>query len=86
MAGKDNPKTGGRKKGASNKVTKDVKEMILAALDKKGGVEYLQQQADDNPVAFLTLVGKVLPLTVKGDLNMKHMVKVIDLSGSDGDD
>jgi hypothetical protein len=29
-----------------------------------GGVEYLKQQAVDNPTAFLTLIGKVLPLQV----------------------
>jgi hypothetical protein len=48
-------------------VTGDLKEMILTALDKKGGVNYLMQQADANPNAFLTLVGKVLPMTVAGD-------------------
>jgi hypothetical protein len=60
-------KTGGRTKGTPNKVTGDLKEMILTALDKKGGVNYLMQQADANPNAFLTLVGKVLPMTVAGD-------------------
>ena len=34
-------KTGGRKKGVTNKTTKAVKEMILAALDEVGGQEYL---------------------------------------------
>jgi len=60
-------KTGGRKKGAPNKLSGQVKEMILAALDEEGGVTYLRQQARDNPTAFLTLVGKVLPLTLAGD-------------------
>lgn len=60
-------KTGGRRKGTPNKLTGDLKEMILSALDQKGGVSYLMKQADDNPNAFLTLVGKVLPMTVAGD-------------------
>jgi hypothetical protein len=51
-----------------------VKEMIVEALHNKGGVEYLERQAEANPTAFLTLVGKVLPLQVAGDLN--HEVKV----------
>ncbi len=55
----------GRKKGVPNKVTKAVKEMILAALDKAGGEDYLVEQSEKNPTAFLTLVGKVLPLDVK---------------------
>jgi hypothetical protein len=58
----------GRPKGAQNKVTKELKEMILSALDGAGGVEYLQARAQDprTASAFLTLVGKVLPMTVHG--------------------
>ena len=50
-----------------NKTTAAVKDMILQALSNKGGVEYLERQADENPTAFMTLVGKVLPLQVAGD-------------------
>lgn len=56
----------GRPKGAVNKNTQALKDMILGALDNKGGVAYLEKQADENPTAFLTLVGKVLPMTVQG--------------------
>ena len=56
----------GRPKGAANKMTRELKEMILEALEKAGGVEYLVRQADEKPVAFLGLVGKVLPLQVTG--------------------
>ncbi len=58
----------GRPKGAQNKVTKELKEMILTALDGVGGVEYLEKRANDprTASAFLTLVGKVLPMTVQG--------------------
>ncbi len=57
----------GRKKGVPNKLTSDVKAMILEALSKAGGVDYLLAAALTNPTAFMTLVGKVLPLTVSGD-------------------
>lgn len=67
MAGKGRPKTGGRAKGTTNKLTADVKAMVLQALDQAGGVKYLHTQALTNPNAFMTLVGKVLPLTVAGD-------------------
>lgn len=67
MAGKGRPKTGGRQKGTTNKLTADVKAMVLEALDKAGGVSYLLTQAQSNPNAFLTLVGKVLPMTLAGD-------------------
>lgn len=67
MAGKGKPKTGGRQKGTTNKLTGDVKAMVLEALDKAGGVNYLIGQASTNPNAFMALVGKVLPLTLAGD-------------------
>jgi hypothetical protein len=57
----------GRPKGSPNKMQAAIKEMIVQALENKGGVEYLERQADANPTAFLTLVGKVLPLQVSGD-------------------
>lgn len=62
------PKTGGRKAGTPNKVTKELKEMILAALDQAGGVDYLYQQALETPGPFLALIGKVLPTTIKGEI------------------
>lgn len=56
----------GRKKGVPNKLTGDVKAMILAALDEAGGKDYLVKQSADNPTAFMTLVGKVLPMQLTG--------------------
>jgi hypothetical protein len=58
----------GRPKGVPNKLTGEVKTMILEALESAGGVEYLTERAQDprTASAFLTLVGKVLPLQVTG--------------------
>ena len=57
----------GRPAGSQNKITKALKDMILGALDDAGGQAYLQRQADENPNAFLALIGKVLPMQVTGD-------------------
>lgn len=62
--GKGNP---GKPKGALNKNTKALKDMILQALDNAGGVDYLIRQAEANPTAFMGLIGKVLPTTLVGD-------------------
>lgn len=70
-SGKPGP---GRPKGSLNKTTKAIKEMVVEALDRAGGVDYLLLQSVDNPTAFLTLVGKTLPLQVAGEL--EHNVKV----------
>ena len=63
--GKGNP---GKPKGAVNKLTKELKEMILEALDNAGGVDYLTERAQDPKTAsaFITLIGKTLPMTVRG--------------------
>lgn len=57
----------GRPKGVPNKNTTALKDMILGALAKVGGEDYLKRQAEENPGPFLTLVGKVLPLQLTGD-------------------
>ena len=58
----------GRKKGVPNKIPASVKEMILAALDAVGGQRYLEDQAKQNPQAFMSLLGRILPSEVKGEL------------------
>jgi hypothetical protein len=70
MAGTGQPRTGGgSRKGRPNKITAAVKDMIVSALNEVGGVEYLVRQAEENPSAFMTLVGKVLPLQLTGGPN-----------------
>lgn len=83
MAGKKpgSPKTGGRKKGTPNKLTADVKGMILEALHEAGGVSYLLQQSESNPTAFLTLVGKVLPKEMTGKDGDPLFPRCIELVG-----
>ena len=57
----------GRPKGAVNKNTAALKDMILGALEKVGGEQYLARQANENPGPFMTLIGKVLPMQVTGE-------------------
>lgn len=60
----------GKPKGAANKVTADLKAMILGALHSHpdgGGQGYLEEQMKANPTAFMTLLGKVLPTTLSND-------------------
>jgi len=62
----------GRPKGVPNKNTTLLKDAILKAATQAGGgedglVQYLQDQAKDNPGPFLALLGKVLPMQVVGE-------------------
>ena len=65
---KGTPKTGGRKRGTPNKISGALKEAILEAAEQAGGehgtVGYLVVQAHANPTAFMSLLGKVLPMTI----------------------
>jgi hypothetical protein len=79
---KGEPRRGGRKKGTVNKVTREVKEMVLEALDKAGGVKYLTRQAHTNPRAFLALLSRIIPLQVKmqGEVNQTYTLDPTKLS------
>lgn len=67
--GDPKPPNSGRKRGQPNKNTAALRDMILMALDKQpgGGVKYLAKQAVEQPVAFMGLLGKVLPTQLAGD-------------------
>jgi hypothetical protein len=60
-------KTGGRVAGVPNKYNASIKEMIVGALSDVGGRKYLAERAIDQPVAFMGLIGRVLPLQVTGE-------------------
>ena len=70
--------TGGRQKGATNKTTAELKEMILGALSEVGGQAYLVQQALDNPNAFMTLVGKVVPRDLNAAVDVAATIKFVN--------
>ena len=61
------PKSPGRPKGSLSSSTRTVKEMVEMALKASGGARYLQNQAIENPQAFLALVGKLIPKAIVGD-------------------
>ena len=53
---------GGSRKGCPNKISGRVKEMVEGALQDLGGRAWLKKQAERNPVAFMALLGRVMPL------------------------
>jgi hypothetical protein len=68
---KPGERRGGRRAGTPNKVTKELRVMVLEALDRAGGVAYLTKQAHANPTAFLSLVGKLLPREIQPEENRR---------------
>jgi hypothetical protein len=74
--------TGGSRKGKTNRNTALLKDMILEAVDRAGGADYLLTQASENPAAFMTLIGKVLPMQVTGaDGDAVQVVTTVRLVG-----
>ena len=76
-------KHGGRQKGTPNKRTAQLKDAILAAAEAEGGEEgltgYLRTLARNEPSAFATLLGKVLPLTLASDPENPYQITEIHL-------
>lgn len=90
---KGSPKTGGRAKGTPNKMTTQLKEMILEAAELAGNdmggdggtVQYLRTQATLQPAAFMSLLGRVLPMQIAGDEdNPIVTITRIELVAADG--
>ena len=64
----------GRLPGTTNKTTRDLREMILASLDKAGGLEYLVKQSEANPGPYMALLAKVLPKEVSATVDMRAYI------------
>lgn len=58
-------KTGGRQAGTPNKISGVLKDTVLQALANVGGVTYLEEVARAHPVAFVGLIGRIIPVQVK---------------------
>lgn len=81
---KPGERRGGRKKGVPNKITATVKEAIEKAFEGVGGHKYLMEQAKQNPTAFMTLLGKVLPTQITGAGG--GPIQTVDLTKASDDD
>lgn len=51
----------GQNKGSPNKVTKTLKEALLASFETLGGEAWLVQLAESDPKAYASLLGRLVP-------------------------
>lgn len=81
---KPGERRGGRKAGTPNKLTRTIKEAIEAAFDEVGGPKYLARMANEQPAAFMTLLGKVLPTQVDAKVDMQpgYLFKIETVEGN----
>jgi hypothetical protein len=75
----------GKTSGVPNEATALLKDAVLKAAETAGGgepdglVNYLVAQAKQNPVAFMTLLGEVLPTQVSGEGDGNIIVEIVSL-------
>lgn len=79
-------KTGGRKKGDKNHITRELGAMIDGALSQLGGQDWLVKTANDEPVAFLALLGKRLPKDLRLGGGLKLKVELVPVERRRTDD
>ena len=75
---------GGRPKGSQNKTTRIIKDAVLDSFDRLGRCEYLVKLANgtaSDRAAYMTLLGRVLPNVIEGDVDHKVRVELGWLSG-----
>lgn len=69
---------GGRQAGTPN-VLPDLRAITLKALMKAGGVDYLVRQSEENPLGFMSLLGRVMPreshVELSGEVKMRQEVR-----------
>jgi hypothetical protein len=70
----------GRPVGAKGKFSRTIKEQMLKALDKLGGVDYLVRLGNEQPAVFGSLLGRIIPMEVVG-ANGGPLVVSWDMSG-----
>ena len=61
---------------AKKLITDEIKDGILAAFEKAGGVEYLVEIARHDPRTFCMLLAKVIPNEIKADITNSHMINL----------
>jgi hypothetical protein len=62
-------------------LTTEIRTMLLRALDEEGGVEYLRWASRNQPGAFLSLLGKLVPSEVKASVEGLPPPNIVVVSG-----
>lgn len=79
---KGHKKVGGRQKGTKNKITNDLRQAIINALDTAGGEKWFVALAKSDKKSFAQLVGRCVPTRHVGDddgpIKIMHMTDKLE--------
>ena len=79
---KENPRPGpGRPKGSRNKFTEELKQAILDAVNNahdEGLFGFVRDTAVETPTAALALLGRLIPVSMGGAVDLNLTVRHID--------
>ena len=73
----------GRPRGSRNKFGEELKQVILDAFHNahpEGLFGFLRDAGKDTPTAAMSLIGRLLPMTLAGDKNAPLTVNVLTLN------
>lgn len=71
-------KTGGRRRGSQNHLTRSVKDAVLRAFEAVGGGAcYLEKVAREDPKTFVALLGRVIPHQIEGTEGAPVVIQVV---------
>lgn len=79
------PKSGGKDKGTKHKKTLKISEMIKAALEEQGGVDYLSWLARRYPPQFVQLVAHVARLQETSNEEEKNKIVPVPVVAAPAD-
>jgi hypothetical protein len=75
---KGHKKVGGRKRGSTNVKTAAVKDALVEAFDKMGGVKSLVAWGEKNPGQFYAIWSKLLPVELKNPDGETFRVEMVE--------
>ncbi len=66
--GEPRPAGAGRVRGTPNRTTAAMRDALVQAFERAGGVEYLVRVADEDPRTFCMLLAKLLPSEIRAEV------------------
>lgn len=78
--GTPKPPNSGRRPGVQNRATRAVRDALVEAFDRAGGVDFLVGLAATDPATFCRLLARLVPNEIAAKVESETRLRIIDLS------